>query len=516
MFIHLRGMKKIIIAAGVLLMLGSVAGCGASSAEYTEGAAEKETAPGHLEIEIPVQLPNIIVDQVGYSTESDKAFTLRGKKLPDTFQIRRVDTDEVVYSGDVLKSSFDQDQQLYTGIGRFNDLKIPGEYYISADYLGQSYTFTISEDTYTEVFDSACQKFYINRCGIAISRSDETGHSACHTTKAHMQDDKSVTIDVYGGWHMDDKADRDTLVGSRIVEILLLAYEINEESFGDDTGIPESNNQIPDILDEVKYEVDWLLRMQDPKTGGVYLAAVTDTTGSSDVFAAPVEVTAVSMDATINFAAALARFSTCYQQYDEKYATEILRAADRAFESFLKNQNTSENTSSFKAAAALYRATGNEKYESVLNEYFSRDNFESLFYSDENVFSGAVAYLSTKQIVDKTTCSELIRYLMQKSEAIAARSSESSFLVADNVEDGDFTAFLDDLRCLSITNHIIYNHEYTTIIENHVHYMMGMNPDCINYITTDTDRTYLDDVSKNKVMNNPLNVSMVVLALAGL
>ena len=71
------------------------------------------------------------------------------------------------------------------------------------------------------------------------------------------------------------------------------------------------------------------------------------------------------------------------------------------------------------------------------------------------------------------------------------------------------------MRCLSITNHIIYNHEYTTIIENHAHYMLGMNPEAINFLSEDTERTYLD-ADKSGVMNDPGENALLILMLSAI
>ena len=98
----------------------------------------------------------------------------------------------------------------------------------------------------------------------------EDAHAACHTAEASLQEDPSKTLDVTGGWHLNSEAGREVTMGCKIAQNLLLAYEMNPESISDDTGIPESGNGIPDILDEVKYEVEWLMKMQDERTGGVY------------------------------------------------------------------------------------------------------------------------------------------------------------------------------------------------------------------------------------------------------
>ncbi|WP_029231250.1 glycoside hydrolase family 9 protein [Butyrivibrio sp. VCB2006] len=518
MFSYKRGNKRI-IAALMVLMMGSVAGCGASSAESSEEIVEEiavsEVSYTAESVEVPEQIPNIMVDQSGFNIDSEKVVIFRGRQLPESFQIIDLESGEVVYTGEVVKANRDEETEKYYGIGRFNDFREPGNYYISADYIGESYAFTIGEDVYRDVFDEACRKYYSNRCGIAISQVDngDNGHSACHTTEARFQENSDQTIDVTGGWHMDENADRDVLIGCRILENLLLSFEMNPNAFTDETGIPESGNGIPDIIDEIKYEADWLLKMQDSKTGGVYGAAITGG-GGSDIFSAPVEVTPVSMEATISFAAAMARLSFIYQQYDQDYATAALRAADRAWESFSINQSVYDSTQAFKAAAELYRATGSDKYHHVLDSFFVRDDLVQLFNDDENIFIGAVTYLSTNQNVDKEQCEKLIKALMKKSEAIAQRATESRYLVANAAEGEDFSTLLDEARCLTITNHIIYNHEYTTIIENHAHYMMGMNPSCLNFVTSSTERDYKDTEGYSGVMNDPQKDALLIFMLS--
>ena len=100
---------------------------------------------------------------------------------------------------------------------------------------------------------------------------------------------------------------------------------------------------------------------------------------------------------------------------------------------------------------------------------------------------------------------------MKRSEAIAKTSNESGFLVCDQADDASH--LLDDMRCLTVTNHIIYNHEYTTIIENHLHYLMGMNPDGINYVTDDTENTY-DNNGKMGIMNDPLKDALLIFMMS--
>ena len=509
--------KKRILTTGLIMSLvGSVAGCGASSAEMTTEIAEfTGTTVSTVNYQVPEQIPGIMVDQVGYNLGSEKAAVFRGEDLPKTFSIYELESGKKVFSGEILKASQNEELGEYDSMGYFTDFKEEGSYFISTDVVGESYSFTIKEDAFKDVFDEACKKYYINRCGIALSENyaGDNTHSACHTQAAHLQEDPDTEIDVTGGWHMDEQAGRDTALGSNIAENLLLAYEMNPTAFTDEVGIPESGNGIPDILDEVKYEVDWLLKMQDARTGGEYAAAITDSAKGGDAINAPVVVTPVSMEATISFASMMARFSYTYQQYDAEFATQCLKAADRAYSCFRNNQKVTDNTAAFKAAAQLYRATGGASYSDVLNGYFQRKDFLELFETDENVFIGGVTYLSINQKVNVDMCKVMMKSLMQRSEDIAAAASKSTYLVTDLGRGDNFDKMLRDMRCLTITDHIIYNYEYTTIIEDHAHYLMGRNPDAINYVSTDTERTY-QSAGKAGIAGDPWSDSLFIFMLS--
>ena len=516
MFSLMRGKKRITAVVLMTAVMGSVAGCGASSGEKEIENTKASVTSVSINYEAPVQTPNILVDQEGFLPTSDKVVVFRGKELPTEFEIHNLADDSLVYVGQVMKQSYNDELGEYSAIGYFTELNVEGDYYIYADYLGESFSFSISETIYSDLLKEASKQFYYNRCGLALSENyaGENAHSACHTAVARLQENTDTTLDVTGGWHMDEHADRDTAVGSKIAENFLLAYEMNESAFGDDTGIPESGNSIPDILDEVRYEVEWLLKMQDSKNGGEYGAALTDPEKGSDMFTNPVVITPVSMDATINFASMMARFSFFYQKYDPEFAKNCLRAADKAWNCYLVNQNGEETSALFKAAASLYRATGDDAYEEVLNRFFEKHDFDKMFVDDEDVFIGAITYLSTSQRVDVEQCGKLMKNLMKRSEALAQASSQSNFLVTDYTAEKDFTKLLYEMRCLTITDHVIYNHEYTTIIENHAHYLMGMNPSSMNYVTDSTERTYKDDSEKYGILNDPINNALLIFMLS--
>ncbi|MCR5656613.1 MAG: glycoside hydrolase family 9 protein [Butyrivibrio sp.] len=452
--------------------------------------------------EIPTVVPRTLVDQNGYRTGAEKSVVFRGENLPEVFYVFNMDTNELEYTGQIRENTFDAESGEPTGIGYFTDMTTDGNYYIYTDTLGSSYSFNIKNDLYDNIFNEACRTYYLNRCGMNLSEglAGEKAHAACHVKEAHLQEDSSKTLDVTGGWHLNAQADRDAVQGCKIAQNLLLSYEMNPESIGDESGIPESGNGIPDLLDEIKYEIDWLMKMQDERTGGVYGAALTVRDGS-DLLESDVEVTPITMEATIRFAALLADFSYQYQSFDPEYATTCLKCADRAYSLFVNTEDISSSSLGFHAAAQLYRATGASSYETVLTSFFGKSDFSTLFNDDEDVFLGGVVYISTSQKVNVDTCSMIMKLLMKKASKVANDARASAYLVTD---EKDHAKILDDMRTITITDHIIYNYEYTTIIENHAHFLMGRNPEAVNYVTDTTEHTFLDTDEGTGIMNQPL------------
>lgn len=318
-----------------------------------------------FDYEVPESLPSILVNHVGYASGSNKLAMINGEEPPEDFAILDAGSGREVYTGKIEKKGYDEMLGVHISYADFTDLKTPGTYYIQASSIGRSYAFTIAEEPYKELFQKVFQQYYCNRCGLTLSAefAGDAAHNACHSREAQMKDEAMIKLDVSGGWHVDEIGSRDVTRGCRTINTLLLAYELYPDAFGDTMGIPESGNGIPDILDEVKYEIDWLLKMQDAKSGAVY-ASVSSVDNKSSGYILYID--GITMNATIHFAAAMARFSYLYQSYDLEFATNCLKAADRAYryaEQYLADISQEQY---FHAAAELYRATGGYQYHNVV------------------------------------------------------------------------------------------------------------------------------------------------------
>jgi hypothetical protein len=153
-------------------------------------------------------------------------------------------------------------------------LTAPGSYHLYSPSLSaRSYEFEIGEGVYDKVLQAAVRTYYYQRCGTP-KRATEAGawsdEAACHRKDAQARPlagapDHGV-LDLSGGWH--DAGDYNKYVWyatSNAILFMVRAYERNPGLFADGSlRIPESGNGIPDLLDELKWETDFLLKMQLP------------------------------------------------------------------------------------------------------------------------------------------------------------------------------------------------------------------------------------------------------------
>lgn len=503
------------LAAALLLT-----GCSGVSDFQTQGmpaGEEKDefTSLGlspEFDYEVPESLPSILVDQVGYACDGSKIAMINGEQPPNDFTILDVRSEREVYKGKIEQKGYDETLGAYISYADFTEFTTPGSYYIQAPSIGRSYVFEISEEPYAELFQKVFRQYYCNRCGLTLSAefAGEAAHNACHSREAQTKEEAMIRKDVSGGWHVDEIGSRDVVKGCQTIHSLLLSYELYPDAYGDAMKIPESGNGIPDLLDEVKYEIDWLLKMQDEKSGAVYasVSSVDNKTAGYILY-----IDGITMDATIHFAAAMARFSYLYQSYDLEFATLCLKAADRAYryaEQYLADISQEQY---FHAAAELYRATGGYQYHNVVKSYLEQNPQQDL--ENDFVFWGCVTYLSTKQKVDMNLCSNVIQNLMRKVETISYASKGCKLLVKADEKQGGHAGLLRDMTRLAVVDHIITNHEYATVLENHLHYMLGRNLQSISYLNDVGGRNYRDVEEAVGVMNQvDLNAELLLLFAA--
>ena len=217
--------------------------------------------------------PGIRVNQVGFLPNEEKSAVFAGAAAGvDDFTIVDTKTGMTVYTGkfsDVVSNPYAMENDRTAD---FSDFKTPGKYRIvSADGV-ESPEFKIADGVYDELFRKAVKMLFMQRCGVALDKKHggKFAHAKCHTGKAYVYWDEDVKVDVSGGWHDAGDYGRYVAPGAKAAADLLLAYETyKDKKIVDDIGTTESGDGVDDLLQEAKYELDWMLKMQD-KEGKIY------------------------------------------------------------------------------------------------------------------------------------------------------------------------------------------------------------------------------------------------------
>jgi endoglucanase len=243
------------------------------------------------------------------------------------------------------------------------------------------------------------------------------------------------------------------------------ALEYYPSIFSDDIIISFSGNKIPDILDEAIYEVEWLLKMQNQKTGGVYASVVYSEEDSQ------VKVVSETTKATAYFAACMAKFSITVKKYDAELSKKAFQAATLAWKCLEANKDIVTNEQRFRAAVEMYRASGSGVYNRVILDYL-KDNADKAFESD-SVLDGAITYLNTTRSVDMDYCTSLMSTFMDRTEEKINLAELNPY----GIESEELSAeeLLRNMFELIIVDYIISSNAYTETEEDYMHYLCGRN-----------------------------------------
>ena len=399
------------------------------------------------EIEPLPEPPRMNTSQIGYRPDDVKSVTISSKVI-NTFYVKNAETDEVVYTGKFGEPVDDTDTRNWLRLGDFSEVTEPGTYYIESG-SNRTYNFVIGDGIYDDVYGAVVRMLYLQRCGCELDKNiaGDFAHEACHTGLATVYGGTEQK-DVSGGWHDAGDYGRYVVAGAKTVEDLILAYEDNGE-VNDNFGIPESGNGVPDVLDEARYELEWMLKMQDEATGGVYhkvtclnfpetVLAVEET---EELYLAP-----ISYAATGDFVAVMCDASRVYADYDKEFADKCLEAAKKAWtyiddgEKHAGYTNPEEIVTGeygdksifdeqFWAAVSLYRATNDEVYRQAVNDYYKDFMREGLGWADVVTY----AYYSLAQC-DPTGIEDVLEKtntaLFAKADDIVKRAENNNYFMA--------------------------------------------------------------------------------------
>jgi endoglucanase len=449
----------------------------------------------------PVQVK---VNQVGYKPDDTKRVVVTSVD-DDKYKIVTADTEETVYVAPYDESVYDDAIQGRAQYGDFSDFTTPGTYKIISHPSGASYEFTISDDVYDDAYKDVVLMLYKQRCGTDLDEdiAGDYTHDACHTGEAVVYgDEASGTVDVSGGWHDAGDYGRYVVPGAKTVQDLMLAYE-DYDYTADDLGIPESGNGVPDLLDEARYELEWMLKMQNKESGGVYhkvTCAVFPETVMPEEETDQLILAPISYAATSDFAAVMAKASVVYAEYDKDFAKQCLEAAKLAYayaesgEGMKSYKNpddivtgeypdTKVSDEALWSAAELYLATGDDTYKKAVETCMEGSVAVEFGWAD---IGGYALYdLAKSDVTDESIKQDAADRIIAAADKHIEKCELEAFgtgLGKEYVWGSNMTV-ANNIELLLMANRLSANENYIKYAQLNRDYIFGLNPVGYCYVT---------------------------------
>ena len=328
------------------------------------------------------------------------------------------------------------------------DLGLLPEGRYSLEAAGEKRFFTVRRD-WQDVTDALVKGLYYQRCGCELlpQHAGPYVHPACHTAPAVDWEDRSVRRKVTGGWHDAGDYGKYTGPGAVTAAHLMYAWQLFPEGCGRDLDIPETGNGIPDILNEARYELDWLLQMQ--RGDGAFHHKLT-----KDHFAPfimpqddldPEYLMPVSHCATAAACACLALGSRVWQAFRPAFANRMLLSAQHAWHwlethpDFIPFRNPegvhtgmygsgSDRSERFWAACELFAATGETAYRETAERLFTSGQHLTQFgWADVGGLGAVCCLFELKEKAGSMLYGHLKEAFLQESGDMLSLSAQSGY-----------------------------------------------------------------------------------------
>jgi len=434
-------------------------------------------------------------NQVGYYPKAVKEFVVADYEATSFLIVN--EKGKKVFEGELAdKGSWDASGERIL-MGDFSGLSRAGNYFIQLNTGIISASFQIAPWIYETALEASIKSFYFQRASMAI----EEQHGGVYKRASGHPDDRCFyhpssgkeegTLTSTGGWY--DAGDYGKYVVNAAVTVgqMLNLLEILPEAIpGDDFNIPESGNGIRDLLDEIRYELDWLITMQD-EDGGVYHKLTAKTFGPfimPEAYDLDRYIIGKGTFSSLTFSAVMAQASRIYAEIDPAFSSGALVAAERAWQWATENNNvpfrnpgdvvTGEygddqfSDDFYWAAAELLVSTGKEEYLDYL--IANEEPYQHQITNSWKFFIRNMGF-HTLLINEKQNEGMIEKHLTLSDELLAKMESIPYAISLDHFEWGSNSDVLNQAMILCIAHHLSGEQKYLDGAIRNTDYIFGKN-----------------------------------------
>jgi endoglucanase len=372
------------------------------------------------------------------------------------------------------------------------------------------------------------RSYYGQRCGFKVDlapRFPQYRHEACHLDDGsfHPSSGKSGKRDATKGWHDAGDYGKYVVNSGIATGTLLWAYEWFPEKIGSiRLDLPESGNGLPDILNEIKWNLDWMLTMQD-SDGGVwhkltterfcsFVAPEKDDGGTRYIIGTGQEPFK-STGATGDFCAVMALAARVYGPFLPDYAHQCREAAERAWTWLLAHpQVTFSNPPGVStggygdgdcgdeilwSSAELFRLTGREEYGKYFTNNYKKYPVSDLWPQDWGKVGNLALWdyaFSNRNETDEPTVKNIREQTLKAADKIVEASSHVGYrhsLRAPNYIWGSNSVAANFGVLLLAANRFQPQPKYKSTAWENLHYLLGRNTFSLCFVTQLGNRSVL-------------------------
>jgi endoglucanase len=461
---------------------------------------------------------HIKVNQVGYPADAPKVAFVSAPA--QTFEVKRAGDDVAVLEGKLSAGALDANSGDQVEAADFSSLQQPGTYYLDVPGVGRSWIFSVRPDVYSHTYYLAMRAFYGQRCGIAVDLGPEFpgySHAACHLKGSfHASSGKEGPRDNVGGWH--DAGDYGRYIVNSGITMGTVFW--TWEMFGPKLerirlNIPESGNGTPDILNEARWNLEWMLKMQD-NDGGVWHKQTSEhfcdfVMPEEDPLLSEVIGTGKepykSTCATADLAAVAAIAARVYQPFDKDYAAKNLHAAQSAWAWTIRYPDvtfgnprgistgaygdTNCGDERLWAAAELWRTTADAVYHRYFLDHYAK-YLPSLVAPDPESWvavapMGLWTYaLAAREGTNRTAVAEIRKGALAAAHQIVDRTRSNPYrvsLVAKDYVWGSNGVVANYGMQLLVANALGPDRAFVDTALDNLHYLLGRNAFSLSWVT---------------------------------